>query len=108
MYEQALAGLEPRLREERVMCRCEHLGSAARGGPIECVGNRHRGSLVQHGQLGLPATAHHRHHAVAFLKACGAVAETHHLPGQLETWNVGGRAWGSRIVALALDHVGPI
>ena len=65
VHEQALAGAQLRLREERVVGGREHLGQPAGGGPLQGVGDRHQLALVHDAQLGLRAAADDRHHAVA-------------------------------------------
>ena len=108
MHEQVLAGTQPGLREGSVVGGREHLGQAARLGPVEPGRNRHRRALVHDGQLGLPAAPDDGHDAVARAEAAGGRPERHHLPGQLEARNVGGRAWGRRVGAPALQHVGAV
>ncbi len=65
VHEQALAGSQPRLGEDRVVGGGEHLRQAARGRPVEDRGHRHQLALVHDRQLGLSATADDRHHAIA-------------------------------------------
>jgi hypothetical protein len=69
---------------------------------------RHRGALVQRGQLCLAAASHDRHHAVALLEAEHAVAEPNHLARKLEPGNVGGVAWRRWIAAVLLHDVGAV
>ena len=72
--EQALAGAQAALGEERVVGGGEDLGHAAGLRPVEAVGDRHELALVDDGQLGLPAAADDRHDAVALGEALGARA----------------------------------
>ena len=70
VHQQALARAQRRLGEERVVRGGEHLGQAARlpasrarpGTGMACA-------LVHHRELGLAASAHHRHHPVALREA---------------------------------------
>ena len=104
----ALADHQPGLREERVVGRGEDLGHAARGGPVELLGHRHRRPLVHDRQLRLAAAADHGHDAVARLEALRPAPDRHHLAGQLEARDVGRRARRRRIAALELVHVGAV
>ena len=106
--EQPLADGQPGLGEERVVRGGEDLGHAARGGPVELLRNRHRGALVDDGELGLAAARDDRHHAVAGLEAPGAAAAGDDLAGQLEAGDVGGRARRRGVAAGELQHVGAV
>ncbi len=44
-------------------------GSPPACGQLERLWDRHGGALVHHGELGLAAAAHDRHHPVALLEA---------------------------------------
>ena len=71
VHEQALAGAQPGLGEERVVGGGEDLGDAAGLRPFEPVGDRHELALVHGGQLGLPAAADDGHDAIALGEALG-------------------------------------
>ena len=86
--EQALAGLEAGLGEERVVGGGEYLRHAARGVPLELLGHRDRGALVDDRELGLASARDDRHHAVAGLEALDAGAALEHLARQLEPGDV--------------------
>ena len=92
VHEQALADHQAGLREERVVGGGEDLGHAARGGPVELVGHRHRRPLVHDRQLRLAAAADHGHDAVARLEALRPRPDRDDLAGQLEPRDVGRRA----------------
>ena len=87
------------------MRRREDLGEAAGFGPVERLRHRHRGALVHHRQLGLAASSHDRHHAVALGEALGARAECLDLAGELQARDVGGGAGRRRVGAPPLEHV---
>ena len=106
--EQALAGAQARLGEDRVVGGREDLGHAAGLRPVERVGHRHQLALVDDAQLGLAAAAGDRHHAVAHSEARGARPERSDLAGELEPRDVLRRARRGRIAALALQHVGAV
>ena len=106
--EQPLADGQAGLGEERVVGGGEDLGDAARGGPVELVGDRHRGALVHDRVLGLAAAGDDRHHAVARLEAADAAAARDDLAGELEARDVGGRARRRGVVAGDLQHVGAV
>ena len=63
---------------------------------------------MHHGQLGLAAAAHHRHHPVAEAEALDPGADFHDLAGELDAGHVGGHAGWRRIKALTLEHVGSV
>ena len=86
--EQPLAGAQARLREERVVRGGEDLGHGPGGLPVELLGHRHRGALVDDRELGLAAAGDDRHHAVARLEALHAGADLDDLAGQLEAGDV--------------------
>ena len=100
--EQALAGAQPGLGEERVVGGGEDLGHAAGGLPLELLGHRHRGALVDDRELGLAAARDDRHHAVAGLEALDAGAALDDLARQLEAGDVLRRAGRRRVAALEL------
>ena len=106
--EQALAGAQPGLGEERVVGGGEDLGHAARGLPVELLGDRHRGALVDDRELGLAAAGDDRHHAVAGLEALDAGAALDDLARQLEAGDVLRRAGRRRVAALELHDVGAV
>ena len=106
--EQALAGPQAGLGEERVVGGREDLGHAARGLPVELLGHRHGGALVDDRELGLAAAGDDRHHAVADLEALHARTALDHLAGQLEAGDVLRRAGRRRIAALELLDVGAV
>ena len=108
VHEQALADGQPRLGEERVVGGGEHLGDAARRGPVELVRDRHRGALVDDGELGLPASGDHRHHAVAGLEAPDAAAAGDDLARELQARDVGRNTRRRRIVTGNLQDVGTV
>ena len=92
--EQALADGQAGLGEERVVGGGEDLRDAARGGPVELVGDGHRGALVDDGELGLAAAGDDRHHAVARFEAADAAAAGDDLARELEAGDVGRRRPG--------------
>ena len=90
VHEQALAGPQAGLGEDRVVGGGEDLGRAAGGGPVQRVGHRHELALVHDGQLGLPAPADDAHDPVPEAQsACAAGPQAEHLSGQLEAGDVG-------------------
>ena len=106
--EQALAGAQPGLREEGVVRGGEDLGHGPRGLPVELLGHRHRGALVDDRELGLAAAGDDRHHAVAGLEALHAGPALDDLAGQLEAGDVLRGAGRRRVAALELVHVGAV
>jgi hypothetical protein len=103
--EQALAGLQARLREDRVVGGGEHLGHAPGLRPVEVLGDGHQLALLHDRQLRLAPTADDRHHAVALAEALRTRAERGDLAGQLEPRDVRRRTWRRGVAALALEHV---
>jgi hypothetical protein len=89
VHQEALAGAEAGLGEEHVVRGREHLGEAARGGPVQAVRDRHQLALVHHCELPLAASADDRHDPVALGEALGAGAESGDLAGQLQARDVG-------------------
>jgi hypothetical protein len=63
---------------------------------------------VHRAQLGLPAAADDRHHAIALGEAVGAGSARGDLPGELQAGDVGRRARRRRVVARALVDVGAV
>ena len=108
VHEQALAGAQAGLREERVVGGGEDLGHAAGLGPAQAAGDGHELALVHGGQLGLPAAADDGHHAVALGEALGPGPARRDLAGELEPGDVGRRAGRRRVVAGALVDVGAV
>ena len=86
----------------------EDLGHAAGRVPLELLGDRHRGALVDDRQLGLAAAGHDRHHAVAGLEALDAGADLDDLARELEAGDVLGRAGRGGVAAAELHHVGAV
>ena len=86
----------------------EDLGEAAGGGPVEPLRHGHRGALVHHRQLGLAASSHDRHHAVALRESLRAGAERLDLAGELQARDVGRGAGRRRVGAPPLEHVRPV
>jgi hypothetical protein len=86
----------------------EDLGDAARRRPVDALGHRHQLALVDRRELGLPAAADDRHHAIALGEARSAGAVRHDLAGELEPRNVLRRAGRSGVRAAALEHVRPV
>jgi hypothetical protein len=72
MNEQALAGSQLSLREERVVRSCEHLRQAPGLRPVEAPRDRHQLALVDDCELSLATAADDRHHTIAHLEAFGA------------------------------------
>ena len=70
--EQALAGAQAALGEDRVVRGREDLGHAAGLRPVQPLGDRHELALVHDGELGLPAAADDRHDAVALARSASA------------------------------------
>ncbi len=108
VHEQALAGTQAGLGEDRVVGGGEHLGQAAGLGPAEPFGHRHRRPLVHDRQLRLATASHDCHHAVALGEARRVGAERGHLARQLEARDVWRRAGRGRVGAAPLQHVGPV
>jgi hypothetical protein len=106
--KQALAHLQRRLREDRVVRGREDLGDAARLGPVEAVGHGHRLALVHGGELGLAAAADDRHHAIARAEPLGARPARDDLAGELEAGDIRRRARRRRVQAAPLHHVGAV
>jgi hypothetical protein len=106
--EQSLAGLEPRLGEERVVGGGENLGRASGARPVERFGNGHGRALVHQAELGLTTTPDDGHHSIPLREALGARTAGGDLPGELEARDVGRRARRSRIATAALEHVGRV
>ena len=108
VHEQPLAHGQARLGEERVVRGGEGLRDTARGGPVELVGNRHRGALVHDRVLRLAASGDDRHHAIAGLEAAGAAPAGDDLARELQARDVGGRARRRGIMPGELHHVGAV
>ena len=108
VHEQALADGQARLGEERVVGGGEDLGDAARGGPVELLGNGHRGALVHHGELGLPSAGDDRHHAIARLEAACPAPAGDDLARELQARDVLRSPRRRGIVAGELHHVGAV
>src|SRR3954453_5822984 len=97
--------LELGLREQRIVGCGEHLGRAARLGPIETLGHGHEHALVNGRELGLAATTDYRHDAVALLEAAGTRPQAGYLTCELEPRNVLRGAGWSGIEPTPLHHV---
>ena len=108
MDEQALAGAQAALGEERVVGGGEDLRDAAGRVPVELVGDGDGEALVDGDQLGLAAAADHGHDAVAGLEAVHARAALGDLAGELEPGDVGRRARRRGVDALHLQDVGAV
>ena len=108
MYEQVLAGTQGRLGAEGVVSGGEDLGEAPGLRPLERLRNRHGGALVDQGELGLRAPAHHRHHSLPHLEAVGTGTEGHHLARQLHAGDVRRGARRRWVGPPALEHVGAV
>ena len=93
--EQPLAGRQPGLGEERVVGGGEDLRHPAGRDPVEVLGHRHRGPLVDHGELGLPAAADDRHDPVARLEALGAGPSATTSPASSRPGMSGGQPGGA-------------
>jgi hypothetical protein len=108
LHEQALAGPQARLGEERVVGGGEDLRHAAGLREAQAVGDGHELALVHDGQLGLPAAADDRHHAVALGEALGSGPARRDLAGELEPGDVLRRPGRGRVAARALVDVGTV
>ena len=97
VHEQALAGSELRLGEERVVRGREHLDEAARLLPGHPVRDRQHVRLVRDRELRLAAARQERHHAPAVRGLAGAF-EPRHV----------GRTGRRRVAAGALSEVGAV
>ena len=106
--EQALAGPQAGLREERVVRGGEHLRNGAGLDPAQALGHRHQLALVDDAQLGLPAAADHRHDAIAVGESLGAGPAGRHLAGELEARDVLRRARRRRVMPAELMDVGTV
>ena len=112
--EEACRRLEARLEHmaerhgERVVRGGEDLRHGARGLPVELLGDRHGGALVDDRELGLAAAGDDRHHAVAGLEPLDARAALDDLARQLEAGDVLRRARRRGVAALELVHVGAV
>ncbi len=98
VHEQALAGLQLGLREERVVRGRVDLDEAARLGPRQVLRHREGVRGVDGDELGVPAAREQRHHALAVLRLAGA----------LEPGNVDRGARRRRVAARALGQVGAV
>ena len=106
--EEALAGTQSALDEDRVVGGREDLGQPAGLRPVQALGDRHELALVDDRELRLAAAADDRHDAFAFAEARRARAAALDLTGELEARDVRRRAGRRGIGALALEHVGAV
>ena len=98
VHEQALAGLQLRLGEERIVRGRIDLDEATRLRPGDVLGHRERVGGVHGDQLGVPAAREERHHALPVWRLAGA----------LEPGDVDRSAGRRRIAARALRQVGTV
>ena len=96
------------LGEQRIVGGGERLRKPARLRPGEPLGNSHRTALVDQGQLGLGAAAHHPHDTIADGETRRPCPDGHHLARHLETGDVGRHPGRRRVEAEALEQIGRI
>ena len=107
VHQQVLAGASAAWVKRASWAVVKTSGSR-RPAATRAARNRHGGALVHHGELGLGAAAHHRHHPLALLEALGTRSESDHLARQLHTGDVRRRAGRGGVDTPALEHVGAV
>ena len=98
VHEQALAGLQLRLGEERVVRGCKDLDETACLGPRDVLWHRQRVRLVHGDELGVAAARKQRHHPLPVCRLACAFE-----PGDVDR-----RARRRRVAARALGEVGAV
>ncbi len=107
MHQQPFTRLKPGPLEDVVPDREHGLGEGRGLGQRQSFRHRQRGGLGRGTELGVTAAANQRANEIARLEARGAGPQRDDLAGDFHAENIGG-AFGRRVEALALEHVGAI